>query len=228
MHVISQFQFVGKLFVQNLKLMQTLMLGGSDTVSTTSTWLLSALLNNKHALKCVQEELDLKVGRGRWVEESDIPNLVYLQAVVKETLRLYTIVPLLVPHEAMEDCHVDGYHIPKGTRLLVNAWKLHRDPSVWSDPECFKPERFLTTHADVDVLGQHFELIPFGSGRRSCPGIAMASQLLPLVVARLLQGFHLSTPLDAPVDMREGLSITLAKLTPLEVMLTPRLPSQIY
>ena len=170
------------------------MVGGSDTVSTTSTWLLSALLNNKHALKCVQEELDLKVGRGRWVEESDIPNLVYLQAVVKETLRLHTTVPLLVPHEAMEDCHVDGYHIPKSTQLLVNAWKLHRDPSVWSDPEYFKPERFLTTHADVDVLRQHFELIPFGSGRRSCPGFAMALQLLPLVVARLRQGFHLSTP----------------------------------
>ena len=112
--------------------------------------------------------------------------------------------------------------------MLANAWMLHRDPSVWSDPECFKHERFLTTHADVDVLGQHFELIPFGSGRRSCPGIAMALQLLPLVVARLLKGFHLSTPLDAPVDMREGLSVTLAKLTPLEVMLTPRLPSQIY
>ena len=84
------------------------MVGGFDTVSTTSTWLLSALLNNKHALKCVQEELDLKEGRGRWVEESDIPNLVYLQAVVKETLRLHTTAPLLLPHEAMEDCHVDG------------------------------------------------------------------------------------------------------------------------
>ncbi|RVW23884.1 Cytochrome P450 82A3 [Vitis vinifera] len=104
----------------------------------------------------------------------------------------------------MEDCHVAGYHIPKGTRLFVNAWKLHRDPSVWSDPEDFQLERFLTSHANLDVLGQHFELIPFGSGS------------------------DLSTPLNAPVDMREGLSITLAKLTPLEVMLTPRLPSQFY
>ena len=212
----------------NFKLMQILIVGGTDTVSTTSTWLLSALLNNKHALKRAQEELDLKVGRGRWVEESDIPNLLYLQAVIKETLRLYTATPLSAPHEAMEDCHVAGYHIPKGTRLFVNAWKLHRDPSVWSDPEDFQPERFLTSHADFDVLGQHFELIPFGSGRRSCPGITMALKLLPLVIGRLLQGFDLSTPLNAPVDMREGLSITLAKLTPLEVMLTPRLPSQFY
>ncbi|XP_059595549.1 xanthotoxin 5-hydroxylase CYP82C4-like [Vitis vinifera] len=94
----------------------------------------------------------------------------HLQAVIKETLRLYTAVLLSVPHEAMEDCHVAGYHIPKGTRLFVNAWKLHRDPSVWSDPEDFQLERFLTSHANLDVLGQHFELIPFGSGRRSCPG----------------------------------------------------------
>ena len=133
--------------------MQILIVGGTETVATTSTWLLSALLNNKHALKRAQEELDLKVGRGRWVEESDIPNLLYLQAVIKETLRLYTATPLSAPHEAMEDCHVAGYHIPKGTRLFVNAWKLHRDPSVRSDPEDFQAEWFLTTHADLDVLG---------------------------------------------------------------------------
>lgn len=197
-------------------------------MSTTSTWLLSALLNNRHTLKRAQEELDQIVGRDRWVEEHDIPNLHYLQAIVKETLRLYTTVPLSVPHEAMEDCQVAGYHIPKGTRLFVNAWKLHRDPKAWSNPEEFQPERFLTSHADVDVFGQHFELIPFGSGRRSCPGITMALQLVPLVIARLLQGFDLSTPLNAPVDMREGLGVTLAMLSPLEVMLTPRLPSQLY
>ena len=138
-------------------------------------------------MKHAQEELDLKVGRDRWVEQSDIQNLVYLKAIVKETLRLYTTAPLSVPHEAMEDCHVGGYHIPKGTRLLVNAWKLHRDPAVWSNPEEFQPERFLTSHATIDVVGQHFELIPFGSGRRSCPGINLALQMLHLTIARLLQ-----------------------------------------
>ena len=164
-----------------------MIVGGTHTTSITSTWLLSALLNNRHVMKHAQEELDLKVGRDRWVEQSDIQNLVYLKAIVKETLRLYTTAPLSVPHEAMEDFHVGGYHIPKGTRLLVNAWKLHRDPAVWSNPEEFQPERFLISHATIDVVGQHFELIPFGSGRRSCPGINLALQMLHLTIARLLQ-----------------------------------------
>ncbi|KAJ9687539.1 hypothetical protein PVL29_016144 [Vitis rotundifolia] len=206
----------------------TLIVAGSDTISITSTWLLSALLNNRHVMKHAQEELDLKVGRDRWVEQSDIQNLVYLKAIVKETLRLYPAIPLLVPHEAMEDCHVGGYHFPKGTGLLVNAWKLHRDPAVWSNPEEFQPERFLTSHATVDVFGQHFELIPFGSGRRSCPGINMALQMLHLTTAQLLQGFDMATPSNSPVDMAEGISITMPKFTPLEVMLTPRLPAELY
>ncbi|KAJ9697336.1 hypothetical protein PVL29_009233 [Vitis rotundifolia] len=175
-----------------------------------------------------QEELDLKVGRGRWVEESDIENLIYLQAVVKETLRLYPPGPLSIPHEAIEDCNVCEYHIPKGTRLFVNVWKLHRDPGVWPDPEEFQPERFLTTNANLNVFGQHFELIPFSSGRRSCPGIALSLQILHLTVARLLQGFNMTTPLNAPVDMTEGIGITMPRATPLEVMLTPRLPSLLY
>ena len=205
-----------------------MIVGGSETTSVTSTWLLSALLNNRHVMKHAQEELDTKVGRGRRVELSDIQNLVYVQAIVKETLRLYPAVPLLIPHEAIEDCHVGGYHIPKGTRLLVNVWKMHRDLAVWSNPEEFQPERFLTSHTTVDVLGQHFELLPFGSGRRSCPGINMGLQILHLTFARLLQGFDMATPSDSLVDMAEGISLTMAKAAPLEVMLTPRLPVELY
>ena len=205
------------------------MVGGSESTSIASTWILSALLNSRHALKQAQEELDLKVGRDRWVEESDIQNLIYLQAVVKETLRLYPPGPLLVPHEAIEDCNVCGYHIPKGTRLLVNVWKLHRDPDIWSNPEEFQPERFLTSnHASINVFGQHPELIPFGSGRRSCPGIGLALRILHLTIARLLQGFDMTTPMNVPVDMTEGVSLSMPKETPLEVMLTPRLPSMLY
>ena len=214
-------------FYTNIK-SQTLIVGGSETTSIVSTWILSALLNNRHALKRAQEEIDLKVGRGRWVEESDIQNLIYLQAVVKETLRLYPPAPLSIPHEAVEDCNVCEYHIPKGTRLFVNVWKLHRDPGVWPDPEEFQPERFLTTNANLNVFGQHFELIPFSSGRRSCPRIALALQILHLTVARLLQGYDMTTPLNAPVDMTEGIGITMPRATPLEVMLTPRLPSLLY
>ncbi|WRX30807.1 Cytochrome P450 - like 10 [Theobroma cacao] len=133
-----------------------------------------------------------------------------------------------MPHESMEDCVVSGYHIPAGTRLLINLYKIHRDPHAWSDPCEFQPERFLTTYKDFDVRGQNFELIPFGSGRRMCPGVSLALQVLELTLANLLQGFELGTPLDEPVDMGEAIGITNLKVSPLEVLITPRLPAVCY
>ncbi|XP_050364022.1 LOW QUALITY PROTEIN: nicotine N-demethylase CYP82E4-like [Argentina anserina] len=198
----------------------TLVVGGSDPTAISLTWMLSLLLNNRRTLILAQEELDRTVGRHRWVEDTDIKNLVYLQAIVKETLRLYPPVPLSVPHVAMEDCEVSGFQIPKGTHLFVNLWKVHRNPSVWPDPEVFSPERFLTSQASVDASGQHFEFMPFGSGRRMCPGITFAFQVMHLTIARLIQGFELATP--------EGLGITMPRATALEVLLTPRLASELY
>ncbi|KAB1220488.1 Cytochrome P450 82A4 [Morella rubra] len=186
------------------------------------------LLNNPKTLKKAQEELDLHVGKERQVRESDVKNLVYLQAVLKETMRLYPAGPLSVPHESIEDCTLAGYHVPSGTRLLVNLSKLHRDPHVWVDPNEFRPERFLTTHMEVDVRGQHFELIPFGSGRRMCPGISFAQQVMHLTLATLLHAFEITTSSDEPVDMTEKVGLTNLKATPLEVHLTPRLPIQAY
>ncbi|OAY34801.1 cytochrome P450 CYP82D47 [Manihot esculenta] len=206
----------------------TLIVGGSDTTSVTMTWMLANLLNNRRELELAQKEIDEKIGRDRPVEESDAENLVYLKAIMKETLRLYPAGPLAVPREAMEDCTLSGYHIPKGTRLLTNLWKLHRDESVWPNPDEFKPDRFLTTHADVDIWGQNFELVPFGSGRRSCPGLNFAMQVILLGTARLLQGFNFTTPNNEPVDMTESLNLTLDKETPLEVMVTPRLAPEFY
>ena len=208
--------------------MQALILGGSDTTAGTLTWAISLLLNNTEALKKAQEELDLHVGADRQVDDSDIKNLIYLQAIIKETLRLYPAGPLLGPREAMESCTVGGYNVPGGTRLIVNIWKIQRDPRVWTDPSVFKPERFFTNHENVDVRGQHFELIPFGSGRRSCPGVSFALQVLHLTLARLLHGFDLASPLDLPVDMSESPGLTIPKATPLEVLLTPRLPTKLY
>lgn len=207
---------------------QNIIIAGSETTALNLIWTLALLLNNRKALNRAQEELDQIVGRERWVKDSDIKNLVYLQAIVKETLRLYPPGPLLVPHEAREDCTVCGYWVPKGTRLFVNVWKLHRDPTLWSDPDSFYPERFLTSHVGVDGSGQHFEFIPFGSGRRSCPGMTFALQVTHFTLARLLQGFELSTPWDAPVDMSEGLGITLPRVSPVEVVLSPRLPAELY
>ncbi|GAV87883.1 LOW QUALITY PROTEIN: p450 domain-containing protein, partial [Cephalotus follicularis] len=206
----------------------TLMLGASDTTSAILTWGLSLLLNNRHALKKVQEEIDTHIGKERQVKESDIKNLIYLQAIIKETIRLYPGAPLSLPHESMEDCTVSGYHVPAGTRLLVNLWKIQRDPRVWTDPCEFQPERFLTTYKNIDVRGQNFELIPFGAGRRMCPGISFALQVLQLTLASLLHGFEITTLSDEPVDMAERVGLTSLKATPLKVLLTPRLPTDLY
>ncbi|XP_042475502.1 xanthotoxin 5-hydroxylase CYP82C4-like [Macadamia integrifolia] len=199
-----------------------------DTTSIAMTWVVSFLMNNHHVLQKAQDEIAIHVGRDRNVEENDIENLPYLKAIIKETLRICPPSPLGLLHEAMEDCEVGGYHVPKGTRLVVNIWKLHHDPHVWPDPHEFKPERFLTTHADIDVKGQNFELIPFGSGIRWCPGFDLATQIVHLALARLLHAFNLDTLSNSPVDMTEGLGITMPRAIPLEILLSPRLPSELY
>ncbi|KAM3341933.1 hypothetical protein P3S68_026899 [Capsicum galapagoense] len=126
---------------------------GVDTTHLTLTWILSLLLNNYQSLKKAQGELDTHVGKSRWVQESDIKNLVYLYAIVNESLHLYSPTLLLVSHELIEDCVVIGYDITKGTRLFVNVWKFHHDPKIWPNPHEFKPERFLTMPvADVAYI----------------------------------------------------------------------------
>ncbi|KAJ8759320.1 hypothetical protein K2173_006840 [Erythroxylum novogranatense] len=205
----------------------TFIVAGSDTSALALTWILSNLLNNRRCLQLAREELDSKVGRERLVEESDIDNLQYLQAIIKETLRLYPPGPVGAS-EATQDCTLCGFDVPKGTRIFVNLWKLHRDPSFRSDPEEFRPERFLTSHANLEIYGQNYEYMPFGSGRRICPGLNLATQILQLSLARLLQAFEMTTPCNEPVDMTESFSLVLLKKTPFDVVLTPRLAPQLY
>ncbi|PRQ33558.1 putative cytochrome P450 [Rosa chinensis] len=204
--------------------------GGSDTTMVTLTWAIALLLNNRDKLKRAQDELDTEIGRERFVSESDMSKLVYIQAIVKETLRLYPAAPLSAPHEFNKDCTIGGYFVPKGTRLITNLWKIQTDPKMWpDDPLGFKPERFLTTHKDVDVKGQHFELIPFGSGRRACPGLAFGIQMVQFTLASFLHAFQVSNlPDNAPIDMTESLGITNVKATPLEVLIKPRLSHKLY
>ncbi|PIN14011.1 Cytochrome P450 CYP2 subfamily [Handroanthus impetiginosus] len=208
--------------------MLILILTGSESTAETLIWALSLLLNNPQAMEMAQQELQTNIGPLKWVQESDIKNLKYLQAIVKETLRLYPPGPLGGPREATEDCYVGNYYVPKGTRLVVNLWKLHRDPNVWSDPNEFRPERFLDEHNRINFKGQCFEYIPFTSGRRMCPGMIFGLQVIEFTLARLLQGFNISTPMGDKVDMGEGLGIALPKLKPLEVVLTPRLERGLY
>ncbi|OWM80796.1 hypothetical protein CDL15_Pgr006826 [Punica granatum] len=205
-----------------------MIVAGSDTTIVTMTWTLSLLLNNKEALKKIQQELDTQIGRDREVNESDLNNLLYLHAVIKETLRLYPAAPLAVPHEAMKDCNVLGYFISKGTQIMLNLHKIQRDQRVWPNPSEFRPERFLTSHKNIDVRGQNFELIPFGSGRRMCPGISLSLQVVGLALASFLHAFDVQTPGDEAVDMEEAMGLTNFKATPLEVLITPRIPKHVY
>ena len=206
-----------------------MILGATDTTAGTLTWAISLLLNHPNVLKKLHCELDEMIGQDRQVEESDVKNLVYLDAVIKELLRLYPAGPLLGPREAIEDCTIAGCNVKAGTRLIVNVWKFQRDESVWSDPSEFKPERFMSIeHGHVDLRGQQFVLMPFGSGRRSCPGATFGLQVLHLTLARLVHSFELGPPGGLEVDMTESPGLTIPKKTPLEVLLTPRLPSQVY
>lgn len=201
---------------------------GSESTAETLIWALSLLLNHPNILKIAQNELDVQVGKQRWIEEADINKLSFLQAIVKETFRLYPPGPLSGPREATEDCYLGNIFVPKGARLIVNLWKLHRDPRIWSDPLEFKPERFLNSHANISLKGQSFEYIPFSSGRRMCPAVNYGMSVVQLTLARMLQAFDITTPMGMPVDMGEGLGVALPKLKPLEVLLTPRLPVELY
>ena len=208
--------------------MQGLIIAGLDTTTVTLTWVIYLLLNHRDILDKVQNELDIQVGTKRQVNESDLKKLVYLQATLKEAMRLYPVVPLLIPHEGIEECTVNGYHVPARTQLLINVWKLQRDPRVWEEPCKFQPERFLTKHKDIDVRGQHLELLPFGSGRRMCPGVSFALQVMQFTIASLLQGFDFATPSNEPLDMGEGFGLTMEKSRPLEVLIAPRLSASLY
>ncbi|KAI3995872.1 hypothetical protein MKX01_039860 [Papaver californicum] len=207
----------------------TLILGGTDTVMASLLWALSLLVNHPDVLEKAEAEVIMHVGRERQVEVSDIKNLMYLQAIVKETMRLYPPGPQSAPRESMADCTIAGYHIPAGTHLIVNIWKVHRDPQVWSDPEEFRPERFLTDeHLNTAIGPQDFKLMPFGSGRRICPASSFSLQIVHLTLARLVHGFKFKTPSDAPIDMTESSGLNNVKGTPLEVLITPTLSSDLY
>ncbi|XP_071905841.1 cytochrome P450 81Q32-like [Coffea arabica] len=141
---------------------------GIDTSSVTIKWILSLLLNHPEVLKKARAELDAEVGIDRLVDEYDLSNLPYLHNIISKTLQLYPAAPMLVPHESFDDCKIGGYNIPRDTILLVNAWAVHRDPNIWDDPTTFKPEKF------EGLQVQPSKLIPFGIGRRSCPGSDLA------------------------------------------------------
>ncbi|KAK7270041.1 hypothetical protein RIF29_22914 [Crotalaria pallida] len=197
---------------------------GTDTTTSTLEWAMAELLNNPKILNKAQMELRSKIGLDRNIEEEDIENLPYLKAVIKETLRLHPPLPFLVPHMAMDSCKILDYYIPKESQVLVNVWAIGRDPKAWDAPQLFWPERFLKPNM-VDYKGHQFDFIPFGSGRRMCPAMPLASRVLPMALGSLLHSFDWVLPdglKPEEMDMREGMGITLRKAVPLKAIPIPR------
>ncbi|RZC82108.1 hypothetical protein C5167_044892 [Papaver somniferum] len=195
---------------------------GTDTSAGAVEWGLAELINHPRIFKKAREEIDSVVGvKNRLVEESDLPDLPYLQAIFKEILRLHPPVPLLI-RDSTQDCKVGGYDIPANTRLFVNVWSMNRNPKYWKDPLEFKPERFLAnenTGENYDVKGQHFEFLPFGTGRRGCPGMWLSLVEVPTVLAAMIQCFDWKTVgNERMIDMSERFGLTLPKADPLTLI----------
>ncbi|KAG0466648.1 hypothetical protein HPP92_017615 [Vanilla planifolia] len=216
-------------------LLQNVFAAGSDSTTITAEWALAELIQHPDVLARAQAELDDVVGRNRLVEESDLPNLPYLQAVLKETFRLHPPGPLSVPRMAVADCEVGGYLIPKGSNLLLNIWAIGRDPEAWPDkPLEFRPDRFLPggRHEGVEVRGNHFGLVPFGAGRRMCVGMNLGLRMVHLVTATILHSFDWGLPnglQPCDLDMEENSNgLTLHRVEPILACPLPRLAPHVY
>lgn len=200
------------------------MFGGTETVASAIEWAMAELMRSPDDLKRVQQELATVVGLDRRVEEQDIEKLTYLKCAIKETLRLHPPIPLLL-HETAEDAAVSGYFIPKGSRVMINVWAINRDAGSWEEPEAFKPSRFLDLGAP-DFKGSNFEFIPFGSGRRSCPGMQLGLYSLDLALAHLLHCFTWELPdgmKPSEMDTSDVFGLTAPRATRLVAVPSKRL-----
>ncbi|CAN1186047.1 3,9-dihydroxypterocarpan 6A-monooxygenase [Linum perenne] len=206
-------------------LLMDMIVGGTDTSANSIEFAMAEVLNNPQVLKRAQQELDEVVGKENVVEESHIHNLPYLNCIMKESLRLHPALPLLVPHcNPSQDCVVGGYTVPKGSRVFVNVWSIHRDPSVWKDPLEFRPERFIDSNWDYS--GNDLTYFPFGSGRRICAGIAMAERMFLFSLATFLHSFDWKLARGKKnVDLTEKFGIVLKLKSPLVAVPVPRLPN---
>ncbi|XP_055822243.1 probable (S)-N-methylcoclaurine 3'-hydroxylase isozyme 2 [Solanum dulcamara] len=191
-----------------------LLAAGSVTSTSTIECAMAELIKNVESMKKVQEELKIELSENDYLKESQLLQMSYVQACVKETLKLPAL--LLLPHHAIETCQVMSHTIPKDAQVLVNVWAITRDPLIWEDPEMFRPQRFLSSY--MDFKGNDFEFLPFSAGRRKCPGMPMAAIKIPLVLGSLVHFFdwelsHGKCPIE--LDMTEKFGVTLQKKEPL-------------
>lgn len=208
----------------------TMIAGAYETAAVAIDWTMSELLRNPRVMKNLQNELETMIGMNKMVEETDLSKLNYLNLVVMENFRLHPVAPL-IPRKSAKDVVVGGYYIEKNSRIFVNSWALGRNPKIWSDNvDEFYPERFLNN--TIDIQGQDFQLIPFGSGRRKCLGMQLGLTTVKLIVAQLVHCFDWELPPGMKpddLDMTEfvGLSMPRSKHL-LAVVAHCRLSSKIY
>uniref|UniRef100_A0A0E0JWI7 Cytochrome P450 n=1 Tax=Oryza punctata TaxID=4537 RepID=A0A0E0JWI7_ORYPU len=186
--------------------------GGSETSATTLQWVMAELMKNPKVMQKAQAELRDKLRGKPTITEDDLSGLKYVKLIIKETLRLHPVVPLLVARECRESSKVIGYDIPKGTTVFVNVWAIGRDPKYWDDAEEFRPERF--ENINVDSKGMDFEFIPFGAGRRICPGVTFAEAIMDLLLGALLYHFDWELPCGmtaSELDMTEEMGVTVRR-----------------
>eukprot|EP00253_Pinus_taeda_P034490 PITA_34490 len=199
---------------------------GTDATTTTIEWGMSELFSNPRVLKKLRDELERVVGMERMVRESDLPRLPYLQAVAIETLRFHPPAPLPIPHLSMEDCKVLGYEIPRDTRVYLNVWAIGRNPKAWEDAQSFVPERFMQP-GSMDERMRNFGWIPFGAGRRRCPGEQLGTSVVELALGQLVHCFDWTLPggiTVQEVDMSETNSgLTVHRAQELLAVPTPRM-----
>ncbi|WOH06507.1 hypothetical protein DCAR_0625935 [Daucus carota subsp. sativus] len=220
-----------KLSIENIKaFILDVFSAGTDTTAILTEWAVAELINHPDIMQKAVQELDTVVGTTKLVEESDVENLPYLQAIFRETARLHPVAPLLF-RQSSKDCSIADYHIPAKTGLFVNNWALGRDPDHWESPLEFKPERFLlgTGKRQLDVKGGQFHFLPFGSGQRGCPGSSLALHLVQTSLAAIIQCFELKAGSegdlgDGSVDMEEAPGLTLPRAHPLVCSLVARPP----
>ncbi|PKU68221.1 cytochrome P450 84A1 [Dendrobium catenatum] len=224
----KDFQGNLKLTKDNIKaIIMDVMFGGTETVASAIEWAMAEILRSPDELKRIQTELNQVVGLTRKVHESDLEKLPYLKCAIKETLRLHPPIPLLL-HETAEDSAVAGYFIPARTRVMINVWAIGRNKAAWKDPNAFRPARFAPGGLDsaVDFRGNFFELLPFGSGRRSCPGMQLGLYALELAVANLLHCFAWELPdgmKPSELSMDDVFGLTAPRAERLVAVPKPRL-----
>ncbi|KAI7754738.1 hypothetical protein M8C21_004817 [Ambrosia artemisiifolia] len=210
---------------QIYQLVMELFVAGTNTTTSTVVWNITELVRHKEAILSKVEDEMKSVNNLDLTAISQQSKLPYLQACIKETFRLHPPVPLLLPHLAAETCEVMNYTIPKNTKIFVNLWAMGRDPQLWDDPLTYNPERF--TDSKVDFKGQDFELLPFGSGRRMCPGLPSGIKSVEFILSSLIREFDFTLPDgydSSKLDMEESFGIAMKRKNPLKLIFKQKHP----